>query len=84
MATRNGPPQESYPGSVARDVDSAGVYFVSIAEFEWRPARQQSEEAPDEREAEGNKPREEKPSAGRDRDSARGTKRPGATPAEKD
>jgi len=29
---------------VAKDLDSAGVYFLSVEEFEWRPRRDESDE----------------------------------------
>ncbi len=32
-------PTSSYPARVARDIDSAGVYFLSVEDFEWRPER---------------------------------------------
>ncbi len=32
-------PTSSYTARVARDVDSAGAYFLSVEDFEWRPER---------------------------------------------
>ncbi len=39
----------SYTARMAKDVDSAGVYFLSIEEFEWRPERDRPDEHTEEK-----------------------------------
>ena len=42
-------PASSYPARVARDIDSAGVYFLSVEDFEWRPERPAPDEPAEEK-----------------------------------
>ena len=32
--------------SAAKDVDSEGVYYISVEDFEWRPPKKAEEEQP--------------------------------------
>lgn len=34
---------------MARDIDSAGVYFLSVEDFEWRPERPSPDESAEEK-----------------------------------